>query len=172
MTPTDLFRLSTTNLDYLTETYNISFYLEYLTKWPHLCRVIEGRDGEIEGYSTSLTSSSVKISRRIPTKHDADTYLARSPRQAGVVALPAPRGALRPGHEPEPELSALARAHHRPHRRSRGAQARARDAPEPRARRGLRQGGRLVCGLVRAQGESRGAGAVQGDGVSFSLSLN
>ncbi|KAF2022269.1 n-acetyltransferas-like protein [Aaosphaeria arxii CBS 175.79] len=51
MRPDDLWRITSTNLDYLTETYNISFYLEYLTKWPELCRIIEGPDGEIEGYS-------------------------------------------------------------------------------------------------------------------------
>lgn len=51
MRPNDLFHISATNLDHLTETYNIGFYLEYLTKWPDLCRVIEGMDGKIEGYS-------------------------------------------------------------------------------------------------------------------------
>lgn len=51
----DLLRITTCNLDPLTETYNIGFYLEYLTKWPELCRVLEGADGEIEGYSTSFT---------------------------------------------------------------------------------------------------------------------
>jgi N-terminal acetyltransferase B complex catalytic subunit len=53
MRASDLLRITTTNLDHLTETYNISFYLEYLTKWPDLCRVIEGIDGQIEGYSAS-----------------------------------------------------------------------------------------------------------------------
>lgn len=51
MRPNDLLRISSTNLDHLTETYNIGFYLEYLTKWPELCQIIEGIDGEIEGYS-------------------------------------------------------------------------------------------------------------------------
>lgn len=51
MRPSDLLRISCTNLDHLTETYNIGFYLEYLTKWPELCQIIEGIDGEIEGYS-------------------------------------------------------------------------------------------------------------------------
>ena len=55
MRAADLLRITTTNLDHLTETYNISFYLEYLTKWPDLCRVIEGIDGEIEGYSKLST---------------------------------------------------------------------------------------------------------------------
>ncbi|KAJ8107165.1 hypothetical protein OPT61_g9053 [Boeremia exigua] len=53
MRPDDLLNFSSTNLDPLTETYNIGFYLEYLTKWPELCQVIEGIDGSIEGYSTS-----------------------------------------------------------------------------------------------------------------------
>ena len=52
MRPDDLLKFSSTNLDHLTETYNIGFYLEYLTKWPELCQVIEGIDGKIEGYST------------------------------------------------------------------------------------------------------------------------
>lgn len=51
MRPDDLLKFSSTNLDHLTETYNIGFYLEYLTKWPELCQVIEGIDGQIEGYS-------------------------------------------------------------------------------------------------------------------------
>ncbi|KAF2738472.1 n-acetyltransferas-like protein [Polyplosphaeria fusca] len=50
MRPTDLLKFSSTNLDHLTETYNIGFYLEYLTKWPDLCRVIEAKDGRIDGY--------------------------------------------------------------------------------------------------------------------------
>jgi N-terminal acetyltransferase B complex catalytic subunit len=59
MRPDDLLRISTTNLDHLTETYNIGFYIEYLTKWPELCQIIEGIDGQIEGYSMfySLISS-------------------------------------------------------------------------------------------------------------------
>lgn len=52
MRPDDLLRISSTNLDHLTETYNIGFYLEYLTRWPELCQIIEGMDGQIEGYST------------------------------------------------------------------------------------------------------------------------
>ncbi|KAF1815791.1 acyl-CoA N-acyltransferase [Eremomyces bilateralis CBS 781.70] len=50
MVASDLFKLSTCNLDHLTETYGVNFYLDYLTKWPELCRVLEGQDGQIEGY--------------------------------------------------------------------------------------------------------------------------
>jgi N-terminal acetyltransferase B complex catalytic subunit len=59
MRPDDLLKFSSTNLDHLTETYNIGFYLEYLTKWPELCQVIEGIDGAIEGYSTHYPLSPV-----------------------------------------------------------------------------------------------------------------
>ncbi|KAF2274978.1 acyl-CoA N-acyltransferase [Westerdykella ornata] len=58
MTTDDLFHLSSTNLDPLTETYNIGFYMEYLTKWPDLCQVVEGIDGQIEGYILGKLESS------------------------------------------------------------------------------------------------------------------
>ena len=57
MTPMDLLRFNPCNLDHLTETYNIGFYLEYFTKWPSLCKVIESEDGEIEAYSTWCLST-------------------------------------------------------------------------------------------------------------------
>lgn len=66
MRPDDLWRITSTNLDHLTETYNISFYLEYLTKWPELCQIIEGMDGEIEGYSTLLPPFPPKTNLVIP----------------------------------------------------------------------------------------------------------
>lgn len=57
MTALDLLHFNPTNLDHLTETYNVSFYLEYFSKWPDLCRVIEGHDGQIEAYSPSSIAS-------------------------------------------------------------------------------------------------------------------
>lgn len=56
MTPMDLLSFNACNLDHLTETYNIGFYLEYFSKWPELCMVLEGRDGGIDGYSKSSLS--------------------------------------------------------------------------------------------------------------------
>jgi len=47
----DLLRFDMCNLDPLTETYNISFYLGYLAKWPSLCNVIVSEDDDVEGYS-------------------------------------------------------------------------------------------------------------------------
>ncbi|TKX27464.1 acetyltransferase (GNAT) domain-containing protein 3 [Elsinoe australis] len=58
MGPKDLLRFNTCNLDHLTETYNIGFYLDYFTKWPELCLVIEDQQGKIQGYSGSRPSSS------------------------------------------------------------------------------------------------------------------
>lgn len=50
MKPADLLNFAPCNLDPLTETYHLGFYLEYLAKWPFLCFVLEGLDGHIEGY--------------------------------------------------------------------------------------------------------------------------
>lgn len=47
----DLLHFDLCNLDPLTETYNIGFYLEYLANWPSLCNVIVSETDEIEGYS-------------------------------------------------------------------------------------------------------------------------
>ena len=59
MTANDLFKFDDCNLDPFVETYNLAFYLEYLSKWPDLCRVIEGGDGRIEGYSIFLLRTQV-----------------------------------------------------------------------------------------------------------------
>jgi N-terminal acetyltransferase B complex catalytic subunit len=53
MTPMDLFSLNLTNLDALTENYDLHFYLNYLMKWPSLFTVVEDREGQIIGYSTA-----------------------------------------------------------------------------------------------------------------------
>lgn len=51
MTVTDLLEFNPCNLDHLTETYGIGFYMEYFTKWPQLCKVVESESGKIEAYS-------------------------------------------------------------------------------------------------------------------------
>ncbi len=38
----DLFTYNNVNLDILTETYNLPFYLTYLAKWPEYCLMAEG----------------------------------------------------------------------------------------------------------------------------------
>lgn len=49
--PQDLFNTNLTNLDPLTENYNIDFYLDYLIQWPSLFTVVEDQHGNITGYS-------------------------------------------------------------------------------------------------------------------------
>ena len=52
----DVFQFNSTNLDPLTETYELNFYFSYLARWPHLFNLAEGRDGTIDAYSMNLTS--------------------------------------------------------------------------------------------------------------------
>lgn len=58
MTPTDLFSLNLTNLDPLTENYDLGFYLNYLMRWPSLFSVVQDRGEGIAGYSTPLPTIS------------------------------------------------------------------------------------------------------------------
>ncbi|OCH85571.1 N-acetyltransferase [Obba rivulosa] len=47
---TDMFKFNHINLDIWTETYGISFYLGYLSRWPDLCVVEESPNGRMMGY--------------------------------------------------------------------------------------------------------------------------
>jgi N-terminal acetyltransferase B complex catalytic subunit len=51
----DIFKFNSTNLDPLTETYDLNFYFSYLARWPNLFTVAEGRDGTIDAYSKIST---------------------------------------------------------------------------------------------------------------------
>mmetsp|Transcript_18278 Transcript_18278/g.52783 ORF Transcript_18278/g.52783 Transcript_18278/m.52783 type:complete len:176 (-) Transcript_18278:162-689(-) len=46
----DLFRFNNVNLDVLTETYNMPFYLQYMSQWPEAFTVAEAPDRSIMGY--------------------------------------------------------------------------------------------------------------------------
>ncbi|EGI59833.1 N-alpha-acetyltransferase 20, NatB catalytic subunit [Trachymyrmex zeteki] len=46
----DLFKFNNVNLDPLTETYGLSFYMHYLSHWPEYIQVAESPSGEIMGY--------------------------------------------------------------------------------------------------------------------------
>ena len=46
----DLFRFNNVNLDVLTETYSMGFYLQYLAKWPEYFQVTESPSGQLMGY--------------------------------------------------------------------------------------------------------------------------
>ncbi|XP_059165738.1 N-alpha-acetyltransferase 20-like isoform X1 [Physella acuta] len=46
----DLFRFNNVNLDPLTETYGLPFYMQYLAHWPEYFQVLESPNGDIMGY--------------------------------------------------------------------------------------------------------------------------
>lgn len=46
----DLFRFNPVNLDPLTETYGVGFYLQYLARWPEYFLVAESPSNDIMGY--------------------------------------------------------------------------------------------------------------------------
>ncbi|KAF2641642.1 acyl-CoA N-acyltransferase [Massarina eburnea CBS 473.64] len=98
MQASDLLRISTTNLDPLTETYNIGFYLEYLTKWPDLCRVIEGIDGNIEGYILGKLESSPYPSSVVPYAPSTCPDPHYLPWHGHITALTVSPSARRLGH--------------------------------------------------------------------------
>jgi N-terminal acetyltransferase B complex catalytic subunit len=54
----DVFKFNSTNLDPLTETYELNFYFSYMARWPHLFNVVEGRDGTIDAYIMGKLESS------------------------------------------------------------------------------------------------------------------
>ena len=53
--PQDLLNMNLTNLDPLTENYNLDFYMQYMMRWPSLFTVAEDQHGRITGYSKSLS---------------------------------------------------------------------------------------------------------------------
>ena len=48
-----LLKFNNVNLDPLTETYNMSFYLQYLAKWPEFCFTAEAPSGRMMGCTRS-----------------------------------------------------------------------------------------------------------------------
>lgn len=57
----DMFKFNGVNLDPLTETYGLSFYMQYLSHWPEYFQVAESPSGEIMGYSKKLPFFSFMI---------------------------------------------------------------------------------------------------------------
>jgi N-terminal acetyltransferase B complex catalytic subunit len=57
--PDDVNKFSKCNLDPLTETYELNFYLQYYSKWPSLFQVCEDMNGNVVGYSVFATYTNV-----------------------------------------------------------------------------------------------------------------
>lgn len=57
----DLFTYNNVNLDPLTETYNFSFYLTYLARWPEYCQMAVGPDNQAMGYILGKAEGTGKL---------------------------------------------------------------------------------------------------------------
>ncbi|XP_038073408.1 N-alpha-acetyltransferase 20-like [Patiria miniata] len=55
----DLFKFNNVNLDPLTETYGVAFYLQYLAHWPEYFQVCESASGKIMGYIMGKSEGSI-----------------------------------------------------------------------------------------------------------------
>lgn len=53
----DMFKFNGVNLDPLTETYGLSFYMQYLAHWPEYFQIAESPSGTIMGYSKFMNIS-------------------------------------------------------------------------------------------------------------------
>lgn len=78
----DLFKFNNVNLDPLTETYGLAFYMQYLAQWPEYFQVAESPSGEIMGYIMG------KAEGRAENWHGHVTALSVSPehRRLGLAA--------------------------------------------------------------------------------------
>ncbi|KAH8298614.1 hypothetical protein KR018_010856 [Drosophila ironensis] len=79
----DLFKFNNVNFDPLTETYGLSFYTQYLAKWPEYFQVAESPSGQIMGYIMG------KVEGLLDHWHGHVTALTVSPdyRRLGLAAL-------------------------------------------------------------------------------------
>ncbi|KAF1353621.1 acyl-CoA N-acyltransferase [Delphinella strobiligena] len=102
MTPMDLLSFNACNLDHLTETYNIGFYLEYFSKWPELCMVLEGRAGRIDGYILGKVEASPYPAPKEPYDPSHALYTQKFPNylpwHAHITCLTVSPSARRLGH--------------------------------------------------------------------------
>lgn len=57
----DLFKFNHINLDPLTETYNITFYMLYLSTWPSLCATFEDPNRRLMGYVLGKAEGESKL---------------------------------------------------------------------------------------------------------------
>ncbi|CEJ94574.1 Putative N-acetyltransferase 5 [[Torrubiella] hemipterigena] len=83
--PEDLDRFSKCNLDPLTETYDLNFYLQYYSKWPSFFKVCEDMQGNIVGYIES-SPDAYKFSEHYLPWHAHITALTVAPeaRRLGI----------------------------------------------------------------------------------------
>ncbi|NXM37187.1 NAA20 acetyltransferase, partial [Oxyruncus cristatus] len=83
----DLFRFNNINLDPLTETYGIPFYLQYLAHWPEYFIVAEAPGGELMGYSERCVTPKVLTLCMFTVMGKAEGSVAREEWHGHVTAL-------------------------------------------------------------------------------------
>ena len=57
----DLFKFNHINLDPLTETYNIPFYMQYVATWPSFCASFDDPNGRMMGYILGKAEGDAKL---------------------------------------------------------------------------------------------------------------
>mmetsp|Transcript_1810 Transcript_1810/g.3215 ORF Transcript_1810/g.3215 Transcript_1810/m.3215 type:complete len:176 (-) Transcript_1810:2054-2581(-) len=57
----DLLKFNNINLDVLTETYNMPFYMLYMSRWPESFTVAEASDGNLMGYMLGKAEGEGKL---------------------------------------------------------------------------------------------------------------
>ncbi|KAH9910048.1 acyl-CoA N-acyltransferase [Xylariomycetidae sp. FL2044] len=90
--PNDLNKISKCNLDPLTETYDLGFYMQYFAKWPTMFQVAVDDQGNILGYIMGKLESSpdfLKYSEHYLPWHGHITALTVAPeaRRSGIGTI-------------------------------------------------------------------------------------
>eukprot|EP00793_Prasinoderma_coloniale_P001111 PRCOL_00006102-RA len=88
----DLFRFNNVNVDVLTETFNLGFYLSYLAKHPEYYSVAEGAGGRTMGYIMGKAEG-VGAGRRVSVTTSAHTWRRDDFRASTHAPTPAHAGA-------------------------------------------------------------------------------
>jgi N-terminal acetyltransferase B complex catalytic subunit len=57
----DLLKFNNVNLDILTETYSMTFYMEYMSRWPESFIAAEAPDGSLMGYMLGKAEGKDKL---------------------------------------------------------------------------------------------------------------
>ena len=80
----DLFRFNNVNLDPLTETYQMSFYLQYLSTWPDFFQAEAHPSGNLMGYVMGKAEGEGELWHG----HVCLLYTSPSPRDATLSRMP------------------------------------------------------------------------------------
>ncbi|KAJ5121834.1 N-acetyltransferase (Nat5) [Penicillium atrosanguineum] len=79
MSPLDLLKLNATNLDPLTENYDLGFYLNYMSKWPSLFSKVTDRDAGVSWVRPEEQHPSMRHSEHYTPWHGHITVLTVAP---------------------------------------------------------------------------------------------